>query len=81
MWIAPLRFPEIHPHQYFGHACALEAARKYGVKNKFVQISTDEVYGSLGNEGVFMRFALDPKQPFMQPQGCCRFDLLAYHRT
>jgi len=47
---------------YFGHACLLiesggtsvllESARRHGVQ-RFVQISTDEVYGSLGETGKF----------------------------
>lgn len=42
----------------------LESSRKYGVK-RFVQISTDEVYGSLGSEGLFSEHSpLQPNNPY-----------------
>ena len=45
----------------------LEASRKYDIE-RYVQISTDEVYGSLGKEGVFhhsRRTVLMPPQKFL----------------
>lgn len=42
----------------------LEAARKYGIE-KFIQVSTDEVYGSLGKEGFFTEISpLNPSNPY-----------------
>ena len=42
----------------------LDAARKYDV-SRFIQISTDEVYGSLGPEGYFTEeTSLDPTSPY-----------------
>ncbi len=42
----------------------LEIARRFGVK-RFVHVSTDEVYGSLGPEGVFTEESpLEPNSPY-----------------
>ena len=47
-----------------GTEVLLEAARKHGVK-RFVQVSTDEVYGSLGPTGKFTESSpLDPSSPY-----------------
>ena len=47
-----------------GTEVLLEAARKHGVK-RFVQVSTDEVYGSLGPTGKFTETSpLDPSSPY-----------------
>ena len=47
-----------------GTAVLLEAARRHGVR-RFVQISTDEVYGSLPAEGTFSEEApLRPNNPY-----------------
>jgi dTDP-glucose 4,6-dehydratase len=47
-----------------GTQVLLDAARKYGIK-RFVQISTDEVYGSLGPKGSFTeRSLLAPNSPY-----------------
>jgi len=36
-----------------GTQVLLDATKKYKLKKKFVQVSTDEVYGSLGSTGLF----------------------------
>ncbi|MEN8194875.1 MAG: GDP-mannose 4,6-dehydratase, partial [Bacteroidota bacterium] len=42
----------------------LEAAKRFGVE-KFLQVSTDEVYGSLGPEGKFSENTpIDPNSPY-----------------
>src|ERR1043166_5577682 len=47
-----------------GTSVLLNNARKHGVQ-RFVQISTDEVYGSLGKTGKFTeQSALDPSSPY-----------------
>ncbi len=47
-----------------GTQCLLEYARRYGVQ-KFVQISTDEVYGTLGQTGNFTEDTpLQPNSPY-----------------
>jgi dTDP-glucose 4,6-dehydratase len=59
----------------------LQAARKAGV-NRFLQISTDEVYGSLGPSGAFMESTpLAPNSPYAASKASA--DLLArsYHCT
>jgi dTDP-glucose 4,6-dehydratase len=64
-----------------GTRCLLEAARQYKVA-KFVQISTDEVYGSLGTTGSFREdTALDPTSPYSASKAAADFLVLAYHKT
>ena len=52
----------------------LENAKRFGVE-KFIQISTDEVYGSLGPEGQFEESTpLQPNSPYAASKACCRYD-------
>lgn len=47
-----------------GALVLLEEARKHGIK-RFLQVSTDEVYGSLGGEGAFREdLPLHPNNPY-----------------
>jgi len=47
-----------------GTQVLLDTARKYGI-TRFVQISTDEVYGTLGEEGLFSEWSpLAPNSPY-----------------
>jgi dTDP-glucose 4,6-dehydratase len=58
----------------------LEAAREFGVK-KFVQVSTDEVYGSI-EEGAFDEAArLDPTNPYSASKAGGDLLALAYAKT
>lgn len=74
------------PHHFIhtnvvGTGVMLEAARKHGVK-RFVQISTDEVYGSLGPEGSFTETtALAPSSPYSASKAGADLLALAYHNT
>jgi dTDP-glucose 4,6-dehydratase len=64
-----------------GTGVMLEAARKHGVK-RFIQISTDEVYGSLGQEGRFTETTpLDPSSPYSASKASADLLALAYHNT
>jgi dTDP-glucose 4,6-dehydratase len=64
-----------------GTRCLLEAARKFKVA-KFIQISTDEVYGSLGPEGSFREDTpIDPSSPYSASKAAADLLVLAYHRT
>src|SRR5947207_12156313 len=57
----PLNF--IHTN-VIGTSVLLDCARRHGVQ-RFVQISTDEVYGSLGPTGKFTEQSpLDPSSPY-----------------
>ncbi len=47
----------------FGTYHLLEASRKYGVK-QFIQISTDEVYGSIDKGSFFEEDKLNPRNPY-----------------
>ncbi len=59
----------------------LENARNFDVK-KFIQISTDEVYGSLGSEGQFEENTpLHPNSPYAASKASADLISLAYHRT
>lgn len=59
----------------------LENAKRFGV-NKFVQISTDEVYGSLGPEGQFEETTpLQPNSPYAASKAAADMMALAFHHT
>jgi len=64
-----------------GTQVLLEAARRAGVK-RFVQVSTDEVYGSLGAEGRFSEASsLRPSSPYSASKTAADLLALAYHHT
>ncbi|HEY6436354.1 MAG TPA: GDP-mannose 4,6-dehydratase, partial [Ignavibacteriaceae bacterium] len=59
----------------------LENAKRFGVE-KFVQISTDEVYGSLGPDGQFEETTpLKPNSPYAASKASADMMALAYHHT
>lgn len=59
----------------------LEIAKKYKIK-KFFQISTDEVYGSLGATGYFTEDTpLSPNSPYSASKAGADLLVLAYHHT
>jgi dTDP-glucose 4,6-dehydratase len=64
-----------------GTRCLLESSRRHKV-SKFIQISTDEVYGSLGPTGAFREdTSLDPSSPYSASKASADFLALAYHKT
>ncbi|PWI56767.1 dTDP-glucose 4,6-dehydratase [Sulfoacidibacillus thermotolerans] len=64
-----------------GTQVLLDAARKHGVQ-KFVQVSTDEVYGTLGNEGYFTEETpLAPNSPYSASKAAADLLVRAYHET
>ncbi len=64
-----------------GTEVLLETARRHGVK-RFVQISTDEVYGSLGPEGRFTEHSpLEPSSPYSASKAGADLLALAAHKT
>ncbi len=63
-----------------GTQVMLEGAREHGVK-RFLQVSTDEVYGSRG-EGYFTEESpLDPSSPYSASKAAADLMCLAYHKT
>ncbi len=59
----------------------LEVAKKYKIK-KFFQISTDEVYGSLGKTGFFTeKTPLSPNSPYSASKASADLLVMAYHHT
>jgi dTDP-glucose 4,6-dehydratase len=59
----------------------LEMAKKKGVE-RFVQISTDEVYGSLGKEGKFCEDTpLSPNSPYSASKTSADMLAMSYYRT
>lgn len=59
----------------------LELSREFKIK-KFVQISTDEVYGSLGREGLFTENTpLSPNSPYSSSKAAADMMALAFHHT
>ena len=65
----------------FGTSVLLEAARRHGVR-RFLQVSTDEVYGSLGPKGKFTeKTSLDPSSPYSASKAGADHLVLASYRT
>ena len=59
----------------------LEFARQYGV-DRFLHVSTDEVYGELGTEGVFTEeMPLMPNSPYAASKAAADLMAKAYFRT
>lgn len=64
-----------------GTQILLEAARKYPVE-RFVQVSTDEVYGSLGETGFFTEESpLSPNSPYAASKAAADLLCRAYHKA
>jgi dTDP-glucose 4,6-dehydratase len=64
-----------------GTSVLLQAARKFGVQ-RFIQVSTDEVYGSLGETGRFTEESpLRPSSPYSASKAGADLLALAFHRT
>lgn len=64
-----------------GTQVLLDAAKKYNVK-KYLQVSTDEVYGSLGQDGYFTeQTPLAPNSPYSASKAGADMLVLAYHET
>jgi dTDP-glucose 4,6-dehydratase len=64
-----------------GTEVLVETARRHGVK-RFVQVSTDEVYGSLGPEGRFTESSpIDPSSPYSASKAAADFLALAAFKT
>ena len=63
----------------------LETAKQVwgeGSSNKFVHISTDEVYGTLGEEGYFTETSpIQPNSPYSASKASSYLIALAYHET
>lgn len=64
-----------------GTIILLEAARRHGA-GKFLQVSTDEVYGSLPEAGIFIETTpLDPKNPYSVTKAAADFMAQAHAKT
>lgn len=69
-----------------GTAVLLNACRKYWKADfsgkRFYQVSTDEVYGSLGHEGFFTeQTPYDPRSPYSASKAAADHFVMAYHHT
>lgn len=59
----------------------LEASRRYNIE-KFVQVSTDEVYGSLGETGLFTETTpLSPNSPYSSSKAASDMMAFAFYHT
>ena len=75
---SPLNF--IHTN-VIGTSVLLDCARRHGVQ-RFIQISTDEVYGSLGATGKFTEQSpLDPSSPYSASKAGADLLALASYKT
>lgn len=64
-----------------GTGVLLDLARRYGVK-RFLQVSTDEVYGSLGAEGLFTEETpLAPSSPYSSSKAGADLIALSFYTT
>jgi dTDP-glucose 4,6-dehydratase len=64
-----------------GTQVLLDVSREYGIK-KFINISTDEVYGDLGEDGQFFETTpLNPSSPYSVSKASADMLGRAYHRT
>ncbi len=64
-----------------GTSVMLDAARRHGVR-RFVQVSTDEVYGSLGATGRFTEQSpLEPSSPYSASKAGADLIALGFHKT
>lgn len=64
-----------------GTQVLLDAAKKYGIK-KYLQVSTDEVYGSLGKTGLFTELTpLAPNSPYSASKASADLMVRAYYKT
>ena len=64
----------------FGTFNLLEAAKRYKIK-KFVQISTDEVYGSIQNGSFNEKSLLDASSPYSSSKAAADLLALSYFKT
>ena len=63
-----------------GTQTLLDVAKKYSLR--FIQISTDEVYGSLGPTGYFTEDTpLSPNSPYSASKASADFIVRSYHET
>ncbi len=75
---SPLNF--IHTN-VVGTSVLLDSARRHGVQ-RFIQVSTDEVYGSLGPTGKFTEQSpLDPSSPYSASKAAADLLALASYKT
>ncbi len=74
--------PEIFVHtNVLGTQTLLEAARQAGIA-RFLHVSTDEVYGSLGPTGLFTETTpLSPNSPYSASKAGSDMLVTAYHQT
>ncbi len=64
-----------------GTQVLLDACREYGIE-RFVQISTDEIYGSLGAEGAFTeQHHIAPNSPYAASKAAADLLVRSYHKT
>ncbi|MCK8827694.1 dTDP-glucose 4,6-dehydratase [Natroniella acetigena] len=64
-----------------GTQVLLEVAKEYGI-DKFIQISTDEVYGELGNKGYFNeKSPLKPNNPYAASKASADLIARSYYQT
>lgn len=81
--IDPLAFVKTN---VLGTAMLLNACRKFWKKDSghrlFYHVSTDEVYGSLGEEGFFTEeTSYDPRSPYSASKAASDHFVMAYHHT
>src|SRR5579862_7649346 len=65
-----------------GTQVLLDALKKSGIATRFLQVSTDEVYGSADDKKPFTeKHYLKPSSPYAASKTCADLFVLAYHHT
>jgi dTDP-glucose 4,6-dehydratase len=64
----------------FGTYTLLDAAKRFEIK-KFIQISTDEVYGSISSESFKESDSLNPSSPYSASKAGADLLVMAYYKT
>jgi dTDP-glucose 4,6-dehydratase len=77
-----IRDPEVFlKTNILGTQVLMDACRKYGIK-RYHQVSTDEVYGSLGETGYFLETTpYDPRSPYSSSKASSDHVVMAYFHT
>lgn len=77
-----IKTPELFVHtNVTGTLTLLQLSREYDVE-RYVQVSTDEVYGTLGDEGLFTEETpLAPNSPYSASKAGADLLVRAYHET
>jgi len=77
--VNPFKFYETN---VLGTVNLLQAVKNNNINARYIQISTDEVYGELGAEGYFTEETpIDPSSPYSSSKASADTAVMAFHKT